>query len=192
MKMGPAMVITVATALLVCPPAPWAQEEAPSDAILGLWYTEDDQSMVEITEQDGEYRGRIVWLQEPYYTGPDAEPNDIALDANNPKPGNQEEPVMNLPILWGFTYDESDAEWVDGKIYDPEKGKTYSCQMEIEGDTLKVRGYIGAPLFGRTTEWVRATEEHQKTYEGVGMTLEEFEDEYGYTPHADEATALSE
>jgi hypothetical protein len=45
--------------------------------------------------------------------------------------------------------------WSQGKIYDPKNGKTYSCKMTLEGNELKVRGYVGFSLLGRTTVWTR-------------------------------------
>ena len=57
-------------------------------------------------------------------------------------------------MLKGFSFD--DGEWVDGSIYDPKTGKTYSCKMTLKGnDKLSVRGYIGISLIGRTDVWTR-------------------------------------
>jgi len=47
--------------------------------------------------------------------------------------------------------------WTNGSILDPKKGKFYGCQVSLKGDNrLKVRGYIGNPLFGKTLFWDRA------------------------------------
>jgi uncharacterized protein (DUF2147 family) len=61
---------------------------------------------------------------------------------------------MGLDILSGFKYGGGNI-WQDGKIYDPKNGKTYSCKMTLEGNELKVRGYVGFSLLGRTTVWTR-------------------------------------
>ena len=49
---------------------------------------------------------------------------------------------------------------VKGKIYDPESGKTYSCKMWYDGGPgkLKVKGYVGISILGRTTLWTRVKE----------------------------------
>ena len=42
-------------------------------------------------------------------------------------------------------------------IYDPDNGKNYKCKIKF-GDnekTLKVRGFIGFSMLGRTTYWTR-------------------------------------
>jgi len=49
------------------------------------------------------------------------------------------------------------AMWDGGEILDPNNGKTYKVRLTPGdgGKTLSVRGYIGAPLLGRTQTWVR-------------------------------------
>jgi uncharacterized protein (DUF2147 family) len=58
--------------------------------------------------------------------------------------------ILGLPILRDFKYKGAN-EWEGGKIYDPKNGKTYSCKMTLQGNTLKVRGFVGISLLGRTT-----------------------------------------
>jgi uncharacterized protein (DUF2147 family) len=45
---------------------------------------------------------------------------------------------------------------LDGTVYDPKSGKTYSCTMDLQGpDKIKVRGFIGIELIGRDYIWTR-------------------------------------
>ena len=61
-------------------------------------------------------------------------------------------------ILRDLVHDEG-SDYKGAKIYDPESGKTYSCKAtRLDNGDLKVRGFIGASLFGRTTKWTRLTE----------------------------------
>jgi uncharacterized protein (DUF2147 family) len=65
-------------------------------------------------------------------------------------------PVIGLVMLTAFKFD-GDDEWIGGDIYDPESGKTYSSYMYLKDiNTLKVRGYVGISLFGRTETWTRS------------------------------------
>jgi len=68
--------------------------------------------------------------------------------------------VTHLPgqvILHDLKY-EGNRKWVDGTIYDPQGGKTYRCKVELRSDgTLKVRGFIGISLLGKTQLWTRYT-----------------------------------
>lgn len=122
------------------------------DDILGVWLNEDKDAHVEIVNKDGKYFGEIVWLKNPI----DEETGKPKLDVENPDEELQKRPVMGLQLLANFKFD--DDEWEDGKIYDPKSGKTYSCYMEFTDktqDKLKVRGFIGVSLLGRTTYWTR-------------------------------------
>ena len=65
----------------------------------------------------------------------------------------QNRDLLGLEFLTKFEYD--DGVYDGGEIYDPETGKTYSCKMSLDGNTLKVRGYIGISLFGRTEYFER-------------------------------------
>jgi len=60
-------------------------------------------------------------------------------------------------MLKDFTYKEKD-EWIDGTIYDPENGTTYSCIITTkDGNVLNIRGYIGVKALGRTDTWKKIT-----------------------------------
>ena len=39
----------------------------------------------------------------------------------------------------------------------PGAGNTYRGTLWVEGDKLKLCGYVGVPLFGRTETWQRVT-----------------------------------
>jgi uncharacterized protein (DUF2147 family) len=64
-------------------------------------------------------------------------------------------PLIGLHILWDLRKD-GDA-WSGGRILDPDNGKVYKCHiaMEQDGKKLKVRGFIGLSLLGRTQYWLR-------------------------------------
>jgi uncharacterized protein (DUF2147 family) len=119
--------------------------------ILGTWLNEDQDAHVEIYEQGGRYFGKIIWLKFPI----DDETGKPKVDDENPDPALQNRPVMGLNILKDFVFD-GDSEWEDGSIYDPKNGKTYDCYMAFEDtNLLKIRGFIGITLLGRTTYWTR-------------------------------------
>lgn len=128
----------------------FSQTRKASD-ILGIWFNEEKDAKVEIYEENGKYFGKVVWLEEPIRP----ETGKPKLDDENPDEELQKRPIMGLLLVWDFVFDGED-EWEDGNIYDPKSGKTYSCYMEFESETtLKVRGYIGISLIGRTTYWTR-------------------------------------
>lgn len=135
--------------------------QAGEDDVLGVWLTEpgdDGRAHVEITRDGRTFSGRIVWLEKPVYDAGGPRPGEPRVDLNNPDPDLRERPVLGLPLLEGFTYNGRGT-WVGGTIYDPSNGKTYTCKMWLEDDdTLKVRGYVGVPLLGRSAVWTRVQE----------------------------------
>jgi uncharacterized protein (DUF2147 family) len=147
-------------AAVLCAAVPASAQDA--DAILGLWATDPEggggEAHVEITKKDGKYVGEIVWLAEPLAPPEDASqpPGTPKKDINNPDPDLRDRPVIGLVIVKDFVY-RGNGLWHKGTIYDPDNGKTYKCKMRF-GDTeriLKVRGFIGISMIGRTTIWRR-------------------------------------
>ncbi|HEX7966184.1 MAG TPA: DUF2147 domain-containing protein [Gammaproteobacteria bacterium] len=141
--------------LSLCLAAPvWAADDA--DAVLGSWLTAGGKARVSIEKHDGVYGGRIVWLKEPDYPADDKTmPGQPKVDRENPDKALQSRPIIGLSLIQGFKY-AGDNVWADGKIYDPESGKLYSCKMTLMMDgSLEVRGYVGISLFGRTEIWTR-------------------------------------
>jgi uncharacterized protein (DUF2147 family) len=59
-----------------------------------------------------------------------------------------------MELLKDFTFD-GDNVYSGGTVYDPKNGKTYSCKMTLDGNSLNIRGYIGISLFGRSVTWTR-------------------------------------
>jgi len=119
--------------------------------ILGTWLNEDQDAHIEIYEQGGKYFGKIIWLKFPL----DDVTGQPKLDTKNASEILRSRPVLGMLILKDFVYDD-DGEWEDGEIYDPKNGKTYDCYMAFEDkNILKIRGYIGISLLGRTTYWTR-------------------------------------
>jgi len=122
------------------------------DDILGNWYNGEKTSKIQIYKTTGgSYAGKIVWLKEP-----NDEKGVAKLDAKNPDKKLRGRALMNLVILTGLKYKGNDK-FDGGKIYDPKSGNTYSCKGEFENiNTLKLRGFIGVSLIGRTDTWTRA------------------------------------
>ena len=75
-------------------------------------------------------------------------------DKNNPDKVLQSRPDLGLELLKDFTFN-GDNVYDDGTIYDPKNGKTYSCKMTLDGNNLRIRGYVIFSLFGRTEVWTR-------------------------------------
>ncbi len=130
----------MAAALMLAAPSVAAEE------IVGLWDT--GESHVEIYSCGELLCGRIAELDEPL----DEDGNE-KLDENNPDPALRARPIIGMDLIAGFSR-AGKRKWEDGTIYDPRDGKTYKCKMTLQRDgTLKVRGYVGIPLLGKTVIW---------------------------------------
>jgi uncharacterized protein (DUF2147 family) len=121
----------------------------------GLWKTIDDEtkkekSLIRITESGGVFTGKLEKLLDPA-TKPDAVCEKCTDDRFVLA-------VVGMTLVKGVKQSESDKErWDGGEILDPNNGKVYKVRLTPGegGKTMAVRGYIGAPLLGRTQTWFR-------------------------------------
>ena len=116
--------------------------------IEGTWLSGDGDGWIEITLAGNSLSGVIAGSPNPDDERPDK-------DEHNPDPALRERPLTGLELFGNFSYD-GDGRWTGGTIYDPNSGKTYRCIITwVDEDTLKVRGYVGVPMLGRTETWTR-------------------------------------
>jgi uncharacterized protein (DUF2147 family) len=154
-----ALLLTV-LAMAVAGPA----TAADGDKVVGLWLTapddEDGQAKIEIYEEGGTYHGKIVWLEIPVYPEDDEQgmAGQEKVDRENPDEALQSRPIVGLELMSDFVY-AGKGKWKKGTIYAPDEGKTYKCKLTLEDpQRLKVRGFIGFSMLGRTEVWTRVSE----------------------------------
>ena len=114
---------------------------ANAQSVIGRWLTEEGDAQVEIYEKDGKVNGKVVWLQQ----GPDTK------DSKNPDAKLRGRKLMGVDLLSGLT--KKGDKYEGGKVYDPKSGKSYKCAIWLDGNDLKVRGYLG--IFRETQTWKR-------------------------------------
>jgi uncharacterized protein (DUF2147 family) len=136
-------------AAVLAVPSAWAQDASP----VGMWKSIDDETgkpkaMIRITDNQGELQGRIEKLFRP------------ADQEQNPKcdkceGARKDQPIVGMLIVSGLKKDGN--EYKGGEILDPANGKVYRSKAKLldGGKKLEVRGYVGAPMFGRSQIWVR-------------------------------------
>lgn len=128
----------------------FSQTATDGDKIQGVWLSGSGKAHIKITKYGDKYGGKIVWLKEPNRAD-----GSVKKDDKNPDKNKQSNPILGLNNLLGFTF-EGDKTYEGGSIYDPENGKTYKCVITMEdANTLKVRGYVGIQMLGRTDTWKR-------------------------------------
>jgi len=107
-----------------------------ADEIVGLYWSPKKDAKIEIFKRGNRYYGKSTWVA------------SMRKDFKNPDESLKNREVLGIELLTGFS--SNDDSYTDGKIYDPESGKTYDCKMTLTDKILKIRGYIGISLFGRT------------------------------------------
>ena len=119
----------------------------------GYWTTIDDdtgkpKSIVRIQKTaKGHLEGHIVKVVDP------TAPKHGLCEKCKGELKNK--PLKGLRIMWDLELD--DDEWDDGEILDPGNGSVYDCKIKVieDGKKLRVRGYLGLSLFGRSQVWLR-------------------------------------
>lgn len=130
-------------AMLLVPAAVRAADKAPDDDFMGYWLSQGHDGVFLIGRCGDTVCGHLVGLQ---YEG-----TDVPRDKN----GKSE---CNLLMLTEFRPSSDDNGRWHGKILDPDTGHIYQSQIwSPRKDVLKLRGYIGLPLFGETQTWTRYT-----------------------------------
>lgn len=123
---------------------------AQNQSVLGRWRTIDDEtgkpkSIIEIYEKSGKVYGKVIEILE--------EENKKKL-CTNCSGEDKNKPILGMIIIKGLT--KNGNEYSDGKILDPKNGNLYKCYISLESkDKLKVRGFYGIALLGRTQYWYR-------------------------------------
>lgn len=122
---------------------------ATAQEFTGVWKTIDDETgdaetLVELYEQDGKLYGKFIKLIK--------QPKKKPICERCPGE-DKNQPLVGLVFIKGL---EKDGDKYRGKILNPKDGKFYKCYLQLQGDgELKVRGYLGISLLGRTQIWQR-------------------------------------
>ncbi|MDA7417819.1 DUF2147 domain-containing protein [Xenophilus arseniciresistens] len=119
---------------------------------VGTWQSIDDKtheakSQIRISESGGVLSGRIEKLLRK-----EAKQDAVCEECTDDRKG---QPLIGLEIIRGAKKAEGKDVWEEGKILDPENGKSYTLRLTpVEGGKkLEVRGSVLG--IGRTQTWVR-------------------------------------
>jgi len=148
------MLTSLLLALTFTSPATGAQGLSSSNDILGAWVEEGHRKVaVWIEDCHGQLCGRIYWLKIPLSS------NGVPKrDWKNPDAGLRNRPLCGMTIMSGFRQERGNI-WSAGQNYNPGNGLTFSGTLSLETNgVLKLRGFVGLSLFGKTVTWVRPQE----------------------------------
>lgn len=161
--------------VLLFSPLSWADA-----SIAGYWLKETEDphksAVIQIYADGNAFNGRIAKLRYPSFvkgekshTGevvPDSLVGKVKADVLNSNEALRTRPIQGMELIQGFKPEGNNA-WGGATIYNPEDGKTYTCKANLskDGQTLKVRGYVGVPMLGRTQIWKRVASPHSLGWE---------------------------
>ena len=134
----------VALAVVIVLGGGMSAQQALPERIIGIWDT-NDGAEVEIYEREGYYFGKFV----RFYDDPPAG----GVDSHNPDLALRTRSLVGADFILKFEF--LDGKWKNGRIYNPENGKDYEADLELDGEVLKVRGWLWFRLLGRTVRWTR-------------------------------------
>lgn len=116
------------------------------------WQTVDEKTgekkaIIQLNENSGQVSGKIIKVLDSKKAKANCEKCTGSL---------KNKPIEGLQILTGMRADGTN-QWSNGKLVDPETGKIYSGKINLSdnGQSLKLRGYVGSPVFGRSQTWQR-------------------------------------
>lgn len=121
-----------------------------AQTIFGKWENRNEDtgnvdSIIEVYEKNGKAYAKIIEVTDPAK-------QDAVCDLC--KGSRKNEKILGMNILTGLSKDGD--EWSGGTILDARNGKEYKCFIALKNnDKLKIRGYLGVSLFGKTVYWHR-------------------------------------
>lgn len=99
---------------------------------------------VEIFEKEGKYFGKIIALN--------GHENGTEKDIKNPDKSKRNDPLIGKTIIENLEYDKKEKEWINGRMYGPEKGLVFNLKItEIKQNEIVVVG--SKYFFKKTIEW---------------------------------------
>ena len=117
---------------------------ADPSAVMGIWWTQDRDGVVQLYPCAAGLCGRVVGIVSFEPNG--AAPNDLHGRSR-----------CHLPLVSDGKPDR-DGVW-DSHITNPDDDKTYTIRLQVDPDgRLRMRGYVGLPILGKTVFWTRFTQ----------------------------------
>lgn len=119
--------------------------------IEGLWYNPEKTTKIQFYQAPGgTYEGKVAWQKESTENG------KPKVDKDNPDKSLRSRQLQNMVVAKNLK-SRGNNKYDGGTIYDPTTGKTYSSKIELTGpNTMRLRGYVGVSLLGKTMVWTRA------------------------------------
>jgi uncharacterized protein (DUF2147 family) len=119
-----------------------------AQAVLGKWNNRDEKtgeidSVVEIYKKNGKLFAKIIDIMNPELK------NALCTKC---KGSLKNKPALGLHVL--YKLEKKKNKWVGGYGLDPRTGFYFNVYIKlVNSNKLKIRGYAGIPIFGKTVYW---------------------------------------
>lgn len=131
----------------------FASTAVNTNSVVGYWQTFDGKtkkpsSIIQIQQQGQFFEGNIAKT----FSVPGKHRTTLCVACAG---SQKNKPILGLTIIKNMQCLSGSC--AHGTILDPRDGRVYHATMKLfnQGQALKVRGYIGMPLLGKTVVWKR-------------------------------------
>ena len=133
---------------------PGQPSQFSAEDIVGDWMVNTGDAVVRFYEKQGSYHGKVVWAgRESVDWWFDDAPMEIPWENRRAAKKLKHAASLGVDIITGLDFDGT-ATWANGRVFNVLNGKIYKCQLSLpEEGVLKLRGFIGVPLFGGSVLW---------------------------------------
>ncbi|MDN4011803.1 DUF2147 domain-containing protein [Chryseobacterium gambrini] len=113
--------------------------------ITGQWESDnDDRFRLEFFKVGNSYEARMLAGSKIV----ESDGRTSKKDTKNPNPQLRSRNLVGVVSLKGLIW--KNDEFINGNMYNPQDGKTYTCKAWIENNKLYLRGYLGISILGKT------------------------------------------
>ncbi|MEM6893212.1 MAG: DUF2147 domain-containing protein [Bacteroidota bacterium] len=124
----------------------FVQAQVSKNDIEGLWLNDDASTVINISEEDGMYYGRIHEILKF--------PEEDAKDFSAAQLEKGKKKMKGRLILTDLSF--KNGEWVNGRILNPKDGSTRAkCTLSLEDDQQLLNIKVKRGLLSATKNWTR-------------------------------------
>ena len=138
------LVATLFLSLASISPGLLAEDRDLAVAYTGLWLTEDNETVIEISKCKQSLCGQVAGFNSD-------QKSDAEITENEKQMIKDLQLICSTDILGGLL--KQDKRWSKGWIYDFETDKKYALNLQLIKGVLKVRAYEGSEAFGESFLW---------------------------------------
>lgn len=124
-----------------------------AQTVFGKWNSRDKKtgkidSIVEIYEKNGKLFAKIIDITDPKLK------NGLCTKCKGSK---KDKPALGMDVLYNL--EKKKNKWIGGYGLEPRTGQYFNVYIKlVNPNKLKIRGYAGIPIFGKTVYWERKTD----------------------------------